>query len=330
MATIYEVLNARVKQKIATEQDWIAQEADFGVIFEGEAAYVLGPDGSTLVNFKIGDGTKLFSDLPYFIAYYTGVTGQKVLSWINTTANITVNGQFKNNTLLTDIIIYNNSGSVIPLKIGTTNGGNEMLQVDVPNGANSIGRKFAFSEVDTLYLTGITGLECSIFLLYIQMDENPAIPPSSSVSSKFPAGYVGIFEEVPSIGLLYATVWDFTTGLAKLGFGYDNCVICGAPGTDSKIRAGAFSFPFKVGQTFGANVGSGLNAAMIDITNINPFSVPIPASENGTGNGSQARAAWSDNEAKNRGNIPSVNVGGTVPFNIQNYGIIDLWFKAVS
>jgi len=62
----YTVLNARVKQKIATEAYWLSIEAELGPILEGEQAFVFNEAGDP-VNFKIGDGTRLFSELPYFI-----------------------------------------------------------------------------------------------------------------------------------------------------------------------------------------------------------------------------------------------------------------------
>lgn len=328
MAT-YEILNARVKQKINTEAQWVAEEDDFGVIFEGEQAFVYDESGNA-INFKIGDGTKKFSELPYFIAYYTNITSQKVLSWINTTANVSAASAFRANSLLTDIIIYNNSGSVIPLKIGITDGGDEICSINVPNGANSIGRHYAFEDVETVYLTGITGLECSIFLLYIQMDESPAIPPSSSAETKFPPCYVGIFEEIPELGLTYAAVWDFTTGLARLGFGYDNCVICGTNG--SKVRGGAVSLPFKTGQTFGSNVGSALNQVSLTVNNLAPFTVKTPINKERYA----TQASGSDHPYGAAGPptgtdlLTSQSLGLGTPVSIQNYGIIDLWFKAIS
>lgn len=324
---VYEVLNARVKQKIATENDWIAEEDSFGVIFEGEQAFVKNDEGMP-VNFKIGDGTKKFSELPYFIAYYSDVTSQKVLGFIGND-NITIASKFRVNTLLTDIVIYNSSGSIIPLKIGTTDGGSEVTSINVPNGANSVGLKYPFEDVTTLYLTGITGLECSIFLLYIQMDENPAIPPSQSSSSKIPAGYVGIFEEIPGLGLTYAAVWDFSTGLARLGFGYDNCVICGTNG--AKVRGGAVSLPFKTGQTFGSNVGNALNQVSLTIDNIAPFVIntPIGVGRYATVNGGSDHP-YTPFNSDHLNILPSQSIGSGVPISIQNYGIIDLWFKAVS
>lgn len=322
----YEVLNARVKQKINTEANWIAEEDDFGVIFEGEQAFVKD-DAGMPVNFKIGDGTKKFSELPYFIAYYTDVTSQKVLGFIGSD-NITVNSQFKANTLLTDIIVYNNSGSVIPLNIGTTSGGGEIITLNVPNGANSVGLKYPFSDVESVYLTGITGLDCAIFILYIQMDENPAIPPSSSAVAKFPAGFVGIFEELPDLGLTYAAVWDFGSGLARLGFGYDNCVICGTNGTNN--RNGAVSIPSVTGM--GMTVGVSGNIASITVDNLEPFTVktPINAERYHTQSGGTDNPYGAAGPPVRTDLLTSQELGSGTGISIQNYGIKDLWFKAVS
>src|SRR6185295_12586673 len=117
----YTVLNARVKQKLATEAYWLSIESELGVIFEGEQAFVYNDAGQP-VNFKIGDGTKLFSELPYFIAYYTGVTAQKILTYLAQTGNITIPSVFKDKTLLQDLVFLNTSGSPIIMNIGTTDG----------------------------------------------------------------------------------------------------------------------------------------------------------------------------------------------------------------
>lgn len=58
-----EILEARVKQKVDTEPNWLANDI---TILDGEQAFVVN-DNNFPVNFKIGDGTKKFSELPYFI-----------------------------------------------------------------------------------------------------------------------------------------------------------------------------------------------------------------------------------------------------------------------
>lgn len=59
------VLDARVKQKVATEAQWLA---DTTILLEGEQAFVVN-SGNVPINFKIGDGAKKFADLPYYFNY---------------------------------------------------------------------------------------------------------------------------------------------------------------------------------------------------------------------------------------------------------------------
>jgi hypothetical protein len=326
----YEVLNARVKQKIDTEANWIAAEDTFGVIFEGEQAFVK-TDSGTPVNFKIGDGTKTFSELPYFIAYYSNVTNQKVLSYVGD-VDITISSVFKANSLLNDIAIYNTSGAAITLNIGLTEGGAEITTLNIPNGVNIVGLKYLFDDVETVYLSGIAGNECSIFVLYVQMDESPATPPSLAASNKFPAGFTGIFREVPSLGLTYSTVWDFGTGLAKLGFGYDNCVICGT--NETVDPNGAISVPYKASDTVvsGTFVGTSGNSIVLTVDQLPTFTVKTPI--NAERYHTQSRGT--DNPYGAAGPpvrtdlLTSQPVGSSAPISIQNYGLKDLWFIAIS
>lgn len=70
-----QVLEARIRQKTDTLANWEDNEL---VLLGGEQAFILNEDG-TPVNFRIGDGTKTFAQLPNWIAYdqaaYSKVTG---------------------------------------------------------------------------------------------------------------------------------------------------------------------------------------------------------------------------------------------------------------
>ncbi|WP_343321424.1 SGNH/GDSL hydrolase family protein [Sphingobacterium multivorum] len=70
-----KVLDARVRQKKDTLAKWEANEL---ILLDGEQAFVVD-DGGQPINFKIGDGTKKFADLPFWIAYdqgqYVAITG---------------------------------------------------------------------------------------------------------------------------------------------------------------------------------------------------------------------------------------------------------------
>lgn len=270
----YTTLNARVKQKINTEAQWIAEEDEFGVIFEGEQAFVYNDEGEP-VNFKIGDGTKKFSELPYFIAYYTGVTSQKILAYIDQTANLVIPSIFKNLTLLQDLIFINNSGAPIDLKIGTTDGAFDVAEITIPNGAVTIGLKKQFQTAETLYFTGLTGLSYSLFILYFQLNESPAIPPTSS-------GGLGGF----AYGTLYpfypmypghdVASFDFSSGTGKPGTPYDGCLIMGTNDTDD--LEDTYLVGYGAGDTIGGDKGT--NELSLVLANIPKLVVDLPYNSN--------------------------------------------------
>lgn len=247
MAGPYEVLNARVKQKLNTEAQWIAEEDDFGVIFEGEQAFVYNDDGVP-VNFKIGDGTKKFSELPYFIAYYTGVLGQKILAYLAQSANLTIPSVFRNKTQMQDFIFLNNSGGAITLNIGTTNGGTELGQIIFDTGVTTVGLQKYFTAPTTIYLTGLTGKSYSLFILYFQLDEAPAIPHTTSTGGGGGYDYGTVYTFLPMYPGHENVAWDFTDGIGKPGTPWDGCEILDLPEV--------YFTGYKVGDTLGSTVGS--------------------------------------------------------------------------
>src|SRR5690625_4598353 len=62
------IIDARVRQKTATLSEWNSSDL---VLLDGEQAFVLSDNGMP-INFKIGDGTKRFSELPFWIEYDQG------------------------------------------------------------------------------------------------------------------------------------------------------------------------------------------------------------------------------------------------------------------
>lgn len=54
-------VEARVKQKKDTEANWLVNPL---IILDGEQAFVVDEDG-LIFDYKIGDGTRVFADLPY-------------------------------------------------------------------------------------------------------------------------------------------------------------------------------------------------------------------------------------------------------------------------
>lgn len=70
MATI---IQARVEQKIDTAANWAVNPL---ILLAGEQAFVASPDGITPINFRIGDGTKTFAQLPDWINYASNMVVQ--------------------------------------------------------------------------------------------------------------------------------------------------------------------------------------------------------------------------------------------------------------
>lgn len=273
----YTVLNARVKQKIDTEANWISEEGTFGVLFEGEQAFVRESDG-TPVNFKIGDGTKTFSQLPYFIAYYSGKTNQTVLSYETQTTNITIPSIFRNKSFLTDIIFLNTFGSTITLNIGTTDGGSEIAQIDLTTGVNIIGLKKYFESATTLYFTGLTSKTFSMYVLYIQLDEAPAMPPTGgTVAPFFPKGFMGSFRSSDTVYI--DSCWDFSSGLGKPNTGYSNCAICNGENGTSDM-SDYYQVGMSIGETIGAVKGTNANVVLTR-QNLPKLLAPLPSNISG-------------------------------------------------
>jgi hypothetical protein len=105
-----------------------------------------------------------------------------------------------------------------------------------------------------------------------------------------------------------------------LGWALDNAGN-GTPGSAGMaiIAVGTYTDPVTGLQTvYAPGQKLGETAHKLVMAELPAAGIPIPASENGTANGSRQKAAWSDNEANDQGNITSGNLGlGTAHNNMQ-------------
>jgi len=261
----YEIVLARVQQKVDTLAGWLAVEDELGPILPGEQAFEINESG-VLTNFKIGDGTKKYSELPYFITYFSNVLNQKILKYIDGNTDITISSIFRQYSCMYDIIVFNNSGSNIDLKVGTSVGGNQLMEVVIPNGVYPINLRKVFQADTTVYLSGLAGKNYSIFIVYFQYDENPATPPVGDPSAfKWPRCFRGQFEPLNDTDL--DNTWDFTTGLGKPGTAYSNCAISGTNGTEDMGRF--YPVGWQVGDNLRPATTFGSTAGEITITEAN-------------------------------------------------------------
>lgn len=349
MAGPYEIIKARVMQKVATEADWLAVESELGVILDGEQAFVIN-DAGLPINFKIGDSTKLFSELPYFITYTTGGLAAKKLSYINQNIDLTITGIFRNLTCMYDLILINNSGSDIDFKVGTTDGGNELMEVIVPDGVYPINLRKVFQADTNIFLSGLAGNNYSLFIIYYQYDEDPVTPPvgGGPGSFRWPRCFKGMFEPLNDTDL--DAIWDFSTGLGKPGTAFANCAISGTNGTEDMARF--YPVGWKVGDslrpatTFGADTGSiTLVEANIPKIQLKLFSGAGPAGQLYPDPGGLKSVAWSsahtsgnqDYDMKQAGdNNPSLGHTSSfgsatpTPIDLRPKSKVNLYFVAIS
>lgn len=322
----YTVLNARVKQKLATEADWLAISDELGVIFEGEQAFVYNESGIA-VNFKIGDGTKKFSELPYFIAYYSGITNCKVLSYLTQTGNITVPTTFRNMSDLNSIILINNSGGDIDLSIGIADGGSEIGEITLPNGVTQLDAKYYFDSPQTVYFTGLTGKSFSLFILYYQLDEAPVVPPGGTPTPVNAILYGTLYAFYPMYSGHANIVWDFTSGLAKVGSGYEGGILMGTGGLDD--LSDYYLKGYKSGDTIGGD--SGANTKLIDFLNLPKMKINIPANSGGVSGGGGIKFEGANNNTVGAPLLKDDGTGFTIqnPFNTQPKSKTVLWYTGV-
>lgn len=341
----YEIIKARVMQKKATEAEWLAVEDELGVILDGEQAFVVN-DSGVGINFKIGDGTKKFSELPYFITFSTGGLAIKKLSFINQSINVTVTGVFRNLTCLYDIIFINNSGSDIDLKLGTTNGGNELVEIVIPNGVQPINLRKVFQADTTLYFTGLTGKNYTMFLMYYQYDEDPALFSGGS-GFAWPRCFKGMFEPLNDTDL--DANWDFSTGLGREGTPWANCAISGTMGTEPMDRF--YPVGWKVGDSLrpATTFGSSTGLVTIQEENIPTIQLKMFTGAGPAGNlypgGENSAVAWSSAHTsgnqdydmkKGADSNPSLGVTSSfgqdvpTPFDVRPKSKVVLFFVAIT
>jgi hypothetical protein len=343
----YQVIKARVKQKKATDPEWLAVDDELGPLFEGEQAFVVDDEGNA-VNFKIGDGVRKYSELPFFIAYYDYVQSLKRLSYINQTGNLVIPNTFRNNSNLYDIILVNQSPNPITLRIGTTSGGSEVMECIVPTGPVTITRKYLFTGPVTLYISGLTGVTYSIFLVFAQLDESPVVPSGTGGTFKYLKG-TGPLPFTAVAPAVVSDTWDLLSGRGKVGTGYENCILTGFPGSPLDM-SGKYLVGVKGGQTAGQTVGNSDSTVEISMNNLPAEGVGLFANDVRSGNtqtpGNNDKVARAKNiNPPDAGGLnyelvkaadgvntfvgKSANLGNGVELDIQPDSITTLYFIAI-
>lgn len=275
----------------------------------------------------------------------------KRLQWIDNVIDRTIVGKMRINTLLKRIDIVNKSASNFTMKVGTTDGGNELGEKVVTSADETAVLLLykLFDSDQTIYITGIDGVTINLFVMYDQDDEVAVNISGGGSSFRWPKGFEGYWSEVDD-GDLEAT-WDLGSGLGKTGTKYENCAIQdGRNGTTNMLGAYMVGVDSLSGVDVQLNTQTGDNTKAIAKTNLPSTGVglfanyvnTLPGDQNPANNQKVARAgshggAFALNYEVNRApdsvadNIGvSFPLGDGTPFDVRPKSFKKLPFKAIT
>lgn len=243
-------------------------------------------------------------------------------------ADITIVGVFTSNSVLRYIVIYNLGGDTFTIRASTAADGSVPVTADFsttgePKDVWVINEPF--DAVATLYLIGLTGTNCNIFVIYDQMDA-PFIAPIVS-TRKFAKGTLYMYEEV-TIGD-FEIHWNVGTGAGNPDTDYDGCVLSGTNGTldrNDLLETGwNKTFPL----TRDTLVGNAGNIKTLDSGNLPSFNINIGQDLKGGGSGVLVLSSQNPGPG-GHGSINIPFTGTNNPVDVRNRARITVKFVCIT
>jgi len=146
----------------------------------------------------------------------------------NISTNQTVAGIFTDNTTLCRIDLWNYGMDVFTL---TVDDGTDVLgefEIDGTNLTEALELVKVFNSPKTLNITGLTGTNLKIYLVYDKLDA-PVLNPTGGVGEYLPKTIYTYYETAPGD---VDNDWNVATGQGAAGTQFEGCVILGTNGTD--------------------------------------------------------------------------------------------------
>lgn len=291
------------------------------------------PDGTNFIGLKISiiEVNNLFLNeyQPGDLPEGTIQVITRALPYKNNSANITIPGIFKTYSKITCIYIWNKGGDIFTINVGTASDGSEPITnpyITTGDVSDLMQLNHAFIDAETIYITGLTGTNCDIFVEYDQLDA-PTIAPIVS-NKPFVKGHLGMYEEVV-IGD-FEIDWNIGTGTGNVGTKYEGCVLSGTNGTEDRNGLLAIGWDSSMPLTRDTVVGAVGNLATIARANLPAESLAIPDltvnSSYHTGGNSQHAAANDPSAPRAR----TENMGSGVPLSIANRARVTVYFVCIT
>jgi hypothetical protein len=167
---------------------------------------------------------------------------QKIENYANLSAALTVQGKFRDRSLLEKICLIR-TGVAFNIKIGITDGGVEIGEFLISELVTTLNINYLFTTEEALYITGISNLSF-LSLIYKQLDQKPTVPASSGPGS-VPRGATIIYDPLTADEL--AENFDIVSGLGRENTLWNGFAIAdGRNGT--KNRQALFPLGYKPGE----------------------------------------------------------------------------------
>jgi hypothetical protein len=253
-----------------------------------------------------------------------------VKNYFENAADITVAGIFSKYSLLKHISVLN-YGAAFTMNVGTTDGGTEIGQFEVPTGSGAgvdltANIKKLFNAATTVYITGLTGTDADILIDYLQYDAVPA-QPLPAPAPTLGKNAVIEFEETDPGEFLAA--FDIVTGLGKVGGGWEGWAIMdGRNGTTDrggKVSVGWVNDPLSPFylQATPASLTDGFGGENEVTLTVNELpEVDIPFDYDGVGRSIGSQETMRNYPGSNRtGGVITFPGGGQAHNNMQEYAV---------
>ena len=252
----------------------------------------------------------------------------RVLDFIGNSANITISGIFTSASLLTKIIIYNIGGDIFTINASTAADGS----VPITSPFTTTGQpkdvweiNEPFDAVATLYLLGLSGTNCNIYVRYDQLDAPYILPPTSN--KPFVKGTRYSYEEV-TVGD-FTIDWNIGTGSGNPGTKYEGCVISGTNGTKDMNGLKEIGWNPSLPLTRDMLVGNSGNTATLTSGNLPSFNIPVGLDNKGGSGGVLVLSSINPGPSGyGTGNI--AYVGTANPIDVQDYARVTCFFVCIT
>lgn len=255
----------------------------------------------------------------------------RVLDYINNSANITITGIFTAASFITEVVIYNHGGDIFTINASTAADGS--VPIAPPHTTTGDPKdvwviREPFDAVATLYLLGLAGSNCDIYIIYKQLDA-PFISPIVS-TNKHVKNTVYEYEEFTPGD--FSADWNIGTGAGVAGGRYAGCVISGTNGTKDRNGLVSIGWNPALPLTRDMLVGNVNNTVTLASGNLPSFNINIGMDikhDNGGPGGVKVLSSQNPGPGGN-GSINIPYVGANNPIDISNRARVTLKYVCIT